>query len=129
MGVGAAYDDDVYDWPEVSTTGLSTSAGALAFGALASRRDSMIAARRSGSFSSSSAERNGQHGVVPKSANLNTTMVQAVKEYSQIDCSDRSPLLPPLLPRIAESPFAVLHQLACALIGGELGNDDASFPH
>ena len=51
----AVYGDDVYDWPDVPTTGLSTDAGALAFGALASRRDSMIAARRSGSFSSSSA--------------------------------------------------------------------------
>ena len=48
----AVYDDDVYDWPEVSTTGLSTGAGALAFGALASRRDASIAARRSGSSSS-----------------------------------------------------------------------------
>ena len=66
--------------------------------------------------------------MVPKSANLNTMMVQAVKEYSQVDCSDRSPLLPPLLPRIAESPFVVLHQLARALIGGVLGNDDAAFP-
>ena len=28
---GAVYDDDVYDWPDVSTTGLSTDAGALAF--------------------------------------------------------------------------------------------------
>ena len=27
----AVYDDDVYDWPDVSTTGLSTDAGALAF--------------------------------------------------------------------------------------------------
>ena len=53
---GAVYDDDVYDWPDVSTTGLSTDAGALAFGALASRRDASIAARRSGSFSSSSAD-------------------------------------------------------------------------
>ena len=53
---GAVYDDDVYDMPEVSTTGLSTGAGALAFGALASRRDASIAARRSGSFSSSSAD-------------------------------------------------------------------------
>ena len=43
MGVGATYDDDVYDWPEVSTTGLSTSAGALAFGALASQRDASVA--------------------------------------------------------------------------------------
>ena len=48
---GAVYDDDVYDWPDVSTTGLSTDAGALAFGAL----DASIAARRSGSFSPSSA--------------------------------------------------------------------------
>ena len=52
---GAVYDDDVYDWPEFSTTGLSTGAGALAFDVLASRRDALIAARRSGSFSSSSA--------------------------------------------------------------------------
>ena len=52
---GAVYDDDVYDWPDVSTTGLSTDAGALAFGALASQRDASIAARRTGSFSSSSA--------------------------------------------------------------------------
>ena len=45
------YDDDVYDWgPDVSTTGLSTDAGALAFGALASRRDASVAAQRSGSF-------------------------------------------------------------------------------
>ena len=74
-------------------------------------------------------EKNGQQGVVPKSVTLNTGVVQVVKEYGQVDCSDRLPLLPPLLPRIAESPFVVLHQLACALIGGELGNDDASFPH
>ena len=67
--------------------------------------------------------------MVPKSANLNTTMVQAVKEYSQVDGGDRSRLLPPFLPRIAESPFVVLHQRALALIGSELGNDDASFPH
>ena len=31
VGVGAVYDDDVYDWQEISTTGLSTDAGALAF--------------------------------------------------------------------------------------------------
>ena len=67
--------------------------------------------------------------MAPKSATLNTRMVQAVKEYSQVDCGGRSRLLPPLLPRIAESPFAVLHRLARALIGDELGNDDAVFPH
>ena len=55
MGVGVVYDDDVCDWPEVSTTGLSAGASALAFGALASRRHASIAARRSGSLSSSSA--------------------------------------------------------------------------
>ena len=46
----AVYGDDVYDWPDVSTTGLSTDAGALAFGALASQRDASVAAQRSGSF-------------------------------------------------------------------------------
>ena len=67
--------------------------------------------------------------MVPKSVTLNTRMVQVVKEYGQVDCGDRLPLLPPLLPRIAESPFVVLRQLALALIDGELGNVDASFPH
>ena len=52
---GAVYDDDWYDWPDISTAGPSTGAGELAFGALASRRDYFIVARRSGSFSSSSA--------------------------------------------------------------------------
>ena len=46
----AVYDDNVYNWPDVSTTGLSTDAGALVFGALASQQDASVAAQRSGLF-------------------------------------------------------------------------------
>ena len=67
--------------------------------------------------------------VAPKTATLNTRVIQAVTDYSQVDCDDRSRLLPPLLPRIAELPFVDLHRRACALIGSELGNDDVFFPH